>query len=364
MHLFKFLTMNNEPPATDNRQLIDLKGLNADETRAWVQSLGLEPYRAGQIRAWIFRHLADSFHDMTNISKDLRADLQKIVVLNPLNLSKVQVSKDGSKKYLFQLKDENCIESVLIPETDHDTICISTQVGCAMGCEFCLTAKMGLKRNMTPSEIIEQVIQVRRSLEQPERLTNIVLMGMGEPLANYENVKTALNNLIDSDGMDFSKRKVTLSTCGLVPYMERLGREVKVKLAISLNAADDRVRTRLMPINQTYPLKALLKACREYPLPKGDRITFEYILIRGVNDRDQDAQNLITALSGIQAKINLIALNPHHGSGFSPPPMDRILQFQSILVNKHFTAIIRKSRGQDISAACGQLSGEQGETGE
>jgi len=349
---------------TTQQEKCDIKGLNAEETQAWIEDLGLEPYRAGQIRAWIFRHLADSFHDMTNISKDLRAELENSVILNPLRISKVQVSKDGTKKYLLQLKDGNYVESVLIPETDHDTLCISTQVGCAMGCGFCLTAKMGLKRNMIPSEIIEQVIQVKRSLEQPERLTNIVLMGMGEPLANYDNVKTALNNLIDSDGMDFSKRKVTLSTCGLVPYMERLGKEVKVKLAVSLNAPDNRVRTRLMPINQTYPLQALLKACREYPLPKGDRITFEYILIRGVNDRDQDAQKLIKALSGIQAKINLIALNPHRGSDFSPPPMDRILQFQSILVNKHFTAIIRKSRGQDISAACGQLSGEQGETRE
>ena len=354
--------MNNEPPNTNNRQLIDIKGLSANETCAWVERLGLESYRAGQIRAWIFRHLADSFHDMTNISKDLRIDLEKAVILNPLRISKVQISKDGTRKYLFQLKDGYYIESVLIPETDHDTLCISTQVGCAMGCKFCLTAKMGLKRNMTPAEIVEQVIQVKRSMEQPARLTNVVLMGMGEPLANYENVKAALNNLIESDGMGFSKRKVTLSTCGLIPYMERLGREVRVKLAVSLNAPDDRLRTRLMPINQTYPLKALLKTCREYPLPRGDRITFEYILMSGVNDRDQDAQTLVKALSGISAKINLIALNPHPGSDFSPSPLDRILQFQSILINNHFTAIIRKSRGQDISAACGQLSGEQNQT--
>ncbi len=346
---------------TTPQEKCDIKGLTAVETQAWVENLGLEPYRAAQIRAWIFRHLADSFHDMTNISKDLRAELEKTVILNPLKISKVQVSKDGTKKYLFQLKDGNYIESVLIPETDHETLCISTQVGCAMGCRFCLTARMGLKRNMTPAEIIEQVIQVKRSMEQPERLTNIVLMGMGEPLANYDNVKAALNNLLDSDGMDFSRRKVTLSTCGLIPYMEKLGHEVKVKLAVSLNAPDDPIRTHLMPINQTYPLKALLKACREYPLPKGDRITFEYILISGVNDRDQDARKLVQALSGVQAKINLIALNTHQGSDFSPSPMDRILQFQSILINKHFTAIIRKSRGQDICAACGQLSGGQGE---
>lgn len=336
----------------------DVKGLSAEETCAWVESLGLESYRAGQIRAWIFRHLADSFSHMTNIPKDLRARLEDLVALNPLRLSKVQISKDGTRKYLFQLTDGYHIESVLIPETDHDTVCISSQVGCAMGCRFCLTAKMGFKRNMTPAEIIEQVIQIRRSLEQPERLTNIVLMGMGEPLANYDNVKKALNNLIEDDGMNFSRRRVTLSTCGLVPYMERLGREVKVKLAVSLNAPDDRARTQLMPVNQTYPLKVLLRACREYPLQKGDRITFEYILIKGVNDRDGDALALALCLSGIPAKINLIVLNPHRGYELLPSSPDRAMKFQSILMEKHLTAIIRKSRGQDISAACGQLSGK------
>jgi len=335
----------------------DLKGMDSREIEAWAASQGLEGYRGRQIRHWLFKKLVHSFEEMTNLPKDLRVSLEEEACISHLEKIKTQESRDGTKKYLFKLKDGHFIESVLIPERDHDTLCISSQAGCAMDCRFCLTARQGLRRNLTASEIVDQVIQVKRTMDDPDRLTNIVFMGMGEPLANYEAVKKAVINLMSDDGMNVSRRRITLSTCGLVPTMKRLGREIAIKLAVSLNAADDETRSLLMPINETYPLKTLLEACRTYPLPKGERITFEYILIRGINDRDEDALNLAQRLSGIRAKINLIPLNPHGGTQMAPPSMERILQFQDILLKRYFTAIIRKSRGVDIQAACGQLSG-------
>ncbi|MFH1123280.1 MAG: 23S rRNA (adenine(2503)-C(2))-methyltransferase RlmN, partial [Pseudomonadota bacterium] len=206
----------------------------------------------------------------------------------------------------------------------------------------------------------DQVIQARRSMSDPDRLTNLVLMGMGEPLANYEAVTKALRNIVDLEGMNFSNRKVTLSTCGLVPQMRCLGEDVTVNLAVSLNAADNETRDFLMPINRTYPLEALMAACREFPLPNGRRITFEYILIQGINDRDEDAVRLAKLLSGIKAKINLIPLNPHEGLDMSPPGEERMVAFQEILIHHRFTTMIRKSKGRDISAACGQLAGKRG----
>lgn len=337
---------------------VDLKGLDPQETEDWVVSLGLEPYRARQIRQWVFKRLAGTFDEMTNLAKTLRFSLSEKARLTRLREVETLISSDGTMKYLFGLSDGHLIESVLIPERDHHTLCISSQVGCAMGCRFCLTAAQGLKRNLSASEIIEQVIHIKRSLSHPERLTNIVFMGMGEPLANYASVKKALINLIGGEGMDFSRRKVTLSTCGLVPYMKRLGEEVEVKLAVSLNAADNNTRSMLMPVNRDYPLEALLRACRVFPLRKGDRITFEYILIKGMNDRDADALKLVNILSGIRAKVNLIPFNVYPGSDMSPPSMERLLSFQDILLKRHLTAIVRKSRGRDIRAACGQLSGE------
>ena len=341
----------------EENRLIDLKALDARETAEWAGGMGLESYRAGQIRHWLFTRLVNSFQEMTNLSKTLRTHLEREATISRLERTKTEVSADGTEKYLFKLRDGNFIESVLIPERDHFTLCISSQVGCAMGCRFCLTARQGLRRDLTPSEIIDQVIQVRQSRDRPELLKNVVLMGMGEPLANYEAVKKALQNLINADGMNFSRRRVTLSTCGLAPSIKKLGEDVSVKLAVSLNAADDETRSRLMPVNETYPLKKLLQACREFTLPKGDRITFEYVLIEGVNDRDIDAVNLATLLSRIRAKINLISFNPYTGTDFSPPPMEKIRNFQKILLNRDYTAIIRKSRGADISAACGQLKG-------
>ena len=336
----------------------DLKGLGAHEIEQWAMGQGLEAYRGRQIRHWLFKKLAKSFEEMTTLPRDLRDSLEEKACISHMERVETQGSRDGTKKYLFKLEDEHLIESVLIPEREHDTLCISSQAGCAMDCRFCLTAKQGLKRNLTASEIVDQVIHVKRSMDDPNRLTNIVFMGMGEPLANYEAVKRAVINLMDDGGLNFSRRKITLSTCGLVPEMERWGREMNIKLAVSLNAADDNTRSLLMPINNKYPLKSLLGACKALPLPKGERITFEYILIKEINDSDEDAWNLAEALKGIRAKINLIPLNPHQETSMSPPSMERIRQFQDILLKRYYTAIIRKSRGSDILAACGQLSGK------
>jgi len=336
---------------------VDLKGLDARETEQWAVEGGLAPYRGRQIRQWLLQKLVRSPDHMTNLPKALRALLGQKANLSHLEESKIQVSEDGTRKYLFRLQDGHFIESVLIPERDHFTLCISTQAGCAMGCRFCLTGRQGLKRNLSAAEIVDQAVQVKASIEEPDRLTNIVLMGMGEPLANYGNVLRAMGNLIAEDGMNFSHRRVTLSTCGLVPEMKRLGQDLTVNLAVSLNAADDETRNFLMPINRKYPLKRLIAACREFPLPNRRMITFEYILIAGVNDRDEDARKLAALLSGLRAKINLIPLNPLPDSEMEAPSTERILRFQEILIQKQFTAIIRKSKGRDISAACGQLSG-------
>lgn len=341
--------------------MIDIKGLDLQETRDWMETIGFQQYRAAQIRHWIFKGLAGSFEEMTDISKEMRRKLKEGALLKVLEEAEIQVSLDGTRKHLFRLQDGHFIETVLIPERGHFTLCISTQAGCAMGCRFCMTGKQGLKRNLTPSEIADQVIQVRRSLPDPDRLTNLVFMGMGEPLANYDAVTKAARNLVDQEGMNFSHRRVTLSTCGLVPQIRKLGHEVDVNLAVSLNAADDKTRDYLMPVNRRYPLENLLAACRDFPLPKGRRITFEYILIEGINDREEDAFKLSRLLKGLRAKINLIPLNPHEGIDMAPPPEQRIAAFQEILVRNRFTAIIRKSKGRDISAACGQLSGRSSE---
>jgi 23S rRNA (adenine2503-C2)-methyltransferase len=336
----------------------DLKGMSLAETEAWVEAQGLPAYRAKQVRQWLFKGFVTSFREMSNISKGLRAQLEEKARINHLVQEKTQVSKDRTTKFLFKLEDGHFIETVLIPERGHFTLCISSQAGCAMGCRFCLTARQGLKRNLTAAEIVDQVVHVKRSMSEPDRLTNIVFMGMGEPLANYDAVVRALGNLISEEGMNFSHRTVTLSTCGLVPQIRRLGKEVRVNLAVSLNAADDETRSYLMPVNRKYPLKSLVEALKEFPVLNRRMITFEYVLVGGINDRDEDARRVAALLKGLRAKINLIALNPHPDVGLAPPAPERVLRFQESLIKHHFTVMIRKSKGQDISAACGQLSGK------
>ncbi|MBN1904384.1 MAG: 23S rRNA (adenine(2503)-C(2))-methyltransferase RlmN [Deltaproteobacteria bacterium] len=337
----------------------DLNSLSKEETIEWVKGLGIEPYRAGQIRQWLFQKMATSFDEMTNISVTVREKLKEKAFITSIEKVKTLVSEDTTEKYLFRLHDGNLIESVLIPEKDHFTICISSQAGCAMGCTFCHTARQGFKRNLTAGEIIEQVIETQRGMTDPDKLSNIVLMGMGEPLANYDAVITAINNLIDQNTISFSHRKITLSTCGLVPNIIRLGKDSPVNLAVSLNAGDDETRNRIMPINKTYNLKSLISACKEFPLPSRKMITFEYILIKGVNDSPADALKVAKLLRGVRAKINLIPLNPGPDPTMCAPSWDEMVSFQEILAENQYTVIIRKSKGQDILAACGQLSGRE-----
>ncbi|MCP4683709.1 MAG: 23S rRNA (adenine(2503)-C(2))-methyltransferase RlmN [Desulfobacterales bacterium] len=339
-------------------QKTDLKGLDTSEIESWAIDQGLEAYRGRQIHHWLLRRLASSFEEMTNLPKALRALLAEKGEINHLHRVETRVSEDGTRKYVFKLMDGHLIESVLIPEKDHFTLCISSQAGCAMGCGFCLTATQGLKRDLTASEIVEQVVQVKRSMDTPNRLTNIVFMGMGEPLANYDAVMKAVGNLISRDGMNFSHRRVTVSTCGLVPRLIKMGRDITVNLAVSLNAADDETRSLLMPINRKYPLKSLLSACRGIPLPSRRMITFEYILIKGINDSRQDALRLCRLLSDIRGKINLIRLNPFPDSDMVPCSMENAVHFQETLLENSFITTIRKSKGKDILAACGQLSGQ------
>lgn len=335
---------------------IDIKELTKDELDSWLVEHRLHSYRAKQILKWIYHRQAETFDIMTDVGKKTRKLLSDYFTIDRLEIATVETSKDGSKKYLFQLKDGQYVESVLIPEKDHYTLCISSQVGCAQGCKFCLTGTYGFVRNLSKAEIISQVHDIKSHLGDSGRLTNIVLMGMGEPLANYNNVVSAANLITDSDvGLGFSNRKLTISTVGLVPKISDLGRETSVNLAISLNATDNKTRNRLMPINRKYPIEQLLDACGRYPLKRRDRITFEYVLIKGINDSIEDARRLVKMLRTIRAKINLIPFNDFPGSDFKCPGESTILKFKEYLNRNNYTAIIRHSKGQDISAACGQL---------
>ena len=334
----------------------DIKELTIDQLVLWLESKDLEPYRAVQILKWIYLRQADTFDIMTDVGKDIRALLSRHFSIARLEKARIETSQDGSKKYLFKLNDGKYVESVLIPEKDHYTLCISSQVGCAQGCRFCLTARGGFLRNLTRGEIINQVRDVSKYLDDSKRLTNIVLMGMGEPLANYSNVVSAVNTITDSDtGLGFSSRRLTISTAGLTPKLSDLGRDTTVNLAISLNATDNKSRNMLMPINRKYPLEKLLDACAGYHLMPRRKITFEYILMEGVNDSIKDAKRLVKLLRPIRAKINLIPFNTFEGSEFNRPEESVILGFKEILNKNNYTAVIRHSKGQDISAACGQL---------
>ena len=341
---------------TDSADKIDIKDLTPEQLADWLQTRRIEPYRAGQVLRWIFSRQADSFDVITDIKKELQQLLSNHFSLNRLTKIKLESSADGSRKYLFKLSDNNCIESVLIPERNHLTLCISTQVGCAQGCRFCLTARSGFVRNLTKNEIVSQVRDIMLDQDDARQLTNIVLMGMGEPLANYSNVLRAVETLTNREiGLGFASRRITISTAGLVPKLNTLGQDTGVNLAVSLNATDNLTRDMLMPINRRYPIEMLLQACRNYPLPPHRRITFEYILIKGVNDTPADAGRLANLLKPIRSKINLIPFNEHEESDFLAPPESEILRFQEILLQKNYTVLIRRSKGRDISAACGQL---------
>jgi 23S rRNA (adenine2503-C2)-methyltransferase len=338
----------------------DLKNLTLSALERFLQGQGKERFRATQIFKWIFQHDAGSFDEMTNISKDLRAELAETAYISRLEPETVEEGSDGTRKYLFNLGDGNAVEAVLIPIEDRNTVCISSQAGCAMGCEFCLTGTFKLARNLTTAEIVNQIMAIRSDVRKSgDDIRNIVMMGMGEPLHNLDNVIPAIQIMIDGNGLQLSNRRVTVSTCGLVPEMARLGREVpNVNLAVSLNATTDELRDRIMPINRRYPLKELLKACKEFPLPGRRKVTFEYVMMGGVNDSLEDAKRLLRLTSDIPNKVNLIPFNEHEGCGFKAPTQAAIDAFHTYLIDRHVTVITRDSRGGDISAACGQLKGK------
>lgn len=337
---------------------INIKALGRDELQTKLVELGLKKYRADQILAWIYSQYARSFEDMTNIAKTEQGLLSSVFTLPIPKIATTETSKDGTRKFLFELEDGRAIESVLIPDEDRQTLCISSQVGCRQACRFCLTGSKGFTRNLKACELVDQVLEVSRILKREEArgLTNIVLMGMGEPLENFDEVVKALKTVTSDKGLAFSPRRVTLSTAGLVPEIEKLGKSgLKVNLAISLNAATDEVRDAIMPVNRHYPIKALLAACKRFPLEPRRRITFEYVLLQGVNDSGEDALRLAKLLKNIRSKINLIPFNPFPGSEFKRPDDAAVRRFQKILLDHHYTAPVRESRGGDISAACGQL---------
>ena len=326
----------------------------------WFEKADIRSFRANQVFKWLYIRQADSFEQMTDLSKDLRKKLAGLFFIQRLTMEDRQVSADTTEKFLFRLEDGQHIESVLIPEKDHFTLCVSSQVGCAQDCRFCLTAQGGFIRNLNVSEIIAQIRDARYYLVKkdidPLKLSNIVFMGMGEPLANYSNLLKSLSIITDSDfGLKFSPRRVTVSTCGIAPKITQLGNDTPINLAVSLNATTDALRTKLMPINKKYPLKILLETCRTFIMKPRNKITFEYILMKGVNDSNEEALNLVKLLSPIKAKVNLIAYNQVGESRFQSPSRKVISRFLQILLDNNLTAMTRKRKGDDILAACGQL---------
>jgi 23S rRNA (adenine2503-C2)-methyltransferase len=337
--------------------LPNLLDFTLEEMEKFISSAGKEKFRARQIMKWLHQSGSLSFNDMTTLSRDFREKLAAIARIQRPEIVKIQKSQDGTQKALLRLEDGLFIESVLIPGKSHWTICLSTQAGCAMGCEFCLTARQGFKRNLTPAEIVGQLIALKHETPEGAAINNIVMMGMGEPLANYDSTLKSIQILTCDFGLGISNRKITVSTCGLAPQIVQLGRDICINLAVSLNAPDDETRNRLMPINQKYPLEVLLEACKKYPMPGRRLLTFEYILIDGINSSRKDAEKLALLLKNQRCKLNLIVFNEFPGTPFKSPSLNDVEAFQQILLDRHFTTMLRKSKGSDILAACGQLSG-------
>ncbi len=346
---------------------VDLRNFDQEQLVTYVESLGQPAFRGRQIMGWLYRPEITQFSQMTDLAKSFRKLLEERCYLSSFSNPALERSEDGCVKFGFRLDDGNVIESVLIPEPERNTLCISSQVGCGMKCSFCLTGTMGFIRNLLPSEIVNQVCAVRDFLSAepksaligPDQVTNIVFMGMGEPLNNMDNLLTSLNILTEHRGLNIAGRKITVSTCGIAPKLRRLGENSTVNLAISLHAANDEVRNAIMPVNRRYPIKELIQACKDFPMPKRKRIMFEYILLKEINDSDRDAHQLARLLKEVPCKINLLPYNESPGLPFKSPSEDRVLKFQDILRKAHFSVFIRNSRGADISAACGQLASQE-----
>jgi 23S rRNA (adenine2503-C2)-methyltransferase len=319
--------------------------------------MGVEGYRARQIARWLFRVGVAQVADMSDVPKALRQALQQRAQITQLPSFEVLRASDGTRKLRYQLDGGAAIESVLIREPTRLTLCLSTQAGCRIGCAFCLTTRGGLRRQLRPAEIVDQILRARQVLEPGEQLTNLVFMGMGEPLDNYQHTVQALRIITHPDAVGISPRRITVSTSGLVPAIRKFGAEgLRVNLAVSLNAPNDALRSQLMPINKRWPIHELLAACREYPLPRGRRITFEYVLLADVNDRPAHAEQVARLLQGLRCKVNLIPFNDFPGAAFQRPAAETVKRFQEVLLEHHLTATVRESRGREIGAACGQLA--------
>jgi len=345
--------------STDRTNLLEL---DPQAMQGFVTGMGERSYRAGQLLKWIYHRGVTQFSDMTDLSKELRQRLLENAEIKLPEITRDQVSSDGTRKWLLQVDNKNGIETVFIPDEDRRTLCVSSQVGCALNCTFCATALHGYNRNLTTAEIIGQVWLADRLLRQDgyERpLSNVVLMGMGEPLLNFDNVVSAIRLMLDDLSFGLSRRRVTLSTAGVVPGIDKLREECPVSLAVSLHAPTDALRSQLVPLNRKYPIKLLLDACRRYVRDQPrSRITFEYTMIDGVNDSPEQARQLARVLHDVPAKINLIPFNPFPGIEFKRSSSDAIEKFRDILYCKDIVTITRKTRGDDIDAACGQLAGQ------
>ncbi len=346
----------------ESMQPVNLLSLDREGFRDWFGSQGEQSWRADQVMQWIYHHRRHQFADMTNLSKDLRQRLAQQAVISLPEVAGDQVSTDGTRKWLLRLDDGNCIETVFIPETDRGTLCVSSQVGCALNCTFCATARQGYNRNLRSDEIVSQVIVADGALgldaNGRKRITNVVMMGMGEPLLNFDAVTSAMKVMMDDFGFGLSRRRVTLSTAGMVPGIDRLRDECPVSLAVSLHAPNDELRTRLVPLNRKYPIKQLLEACVRYVSDSHRaRVTFEYVMLDGVNDSPEHAKQLARLLEKVPSKINLIPFNPFAGIDYQCSRPDAIEAFRDVLYRAGLMTITRKTRGQDIEAACGQLAG-------
>lgn len=355
-----FLAANGAADADGRRSLI---GLDKSEMAALAVEMGEKPYRGKQLFQWIYNRGARSFDEMTDISKSFRAQLSDSFTVARPKIAQEQVSEDGTRKWLHAFTDGQKAEAVFIPEEDRGTLCVSSQVGCTLTCRFCHTGTQRLVRNLTPGDIVGQVMVARDALgewpsptDEAKLLSNIVLMGMGEPLYNFESVKKAMQIVMEPDGIALGRRRITLSTSGVVPDIKRCGDELRVNLAISLHAADDETRSEIMPINKKYPLKELMAACRDYPgASNARRITFEYVMLKGVNDSEADARALVKLVKDVPCKFNLIPFNPWPGTPYECSSRKTIERFQDILAKAGITGPIRTPRGRDILAACGQL---------
>jgi 23S rRNA (adenine2503-C2)-methyltransferase len=335
---------------------INLLDLLPSELEAVVVSLGAPRYRARQLAGWIYKKGVTDWAGMTDLPRDFRQALSERTFIGVPDIERRTPSRDGSEKFVLRFEDGARVQSVLMPDDARLTLCVSTQVGCGFGCAFCFTGTMGLERNLGAGEIVGQYVKVSGTLPPGRRITHVVYMGMGEPLANYQATVTSLRTLTDPEAIGLSPRRVTVSTVGLVGGIERLAREnLRVNLAISLHATSNEIRDRIMPVNRGFAIEELLAACRRFPLPVRQRMTFEYVLLDGVNDAPQDARRLVRLLRGIRAKVNLIPFNDWDGAAWRRPPLPRILAFQALLLEHGITATVRWSKGEDIGAACGQL---------